>query len=153
MSPAPSQESLRLEVIPSFTPENPRAQELAELYLSSMGDLDSYNPDLIDDTVDAMKGATFVTLIDEDERAVAMGGLIQPLGATEGIITNVATDPEHQGRGHGKAIMEKLADIAEYEGLERLSVSPTPRSQDFYARLGYKATKSPLWRIKELTPQ
>lgn len=153
MSTPVSQETLRLEIIDSLNDSSPRAAELAELYLSSMGGLDSYNPDLVADTVDDMKGATFVTLIDDSERVVSMGGLIQPLGSPEGIITNVATDPEHQGNGLGSTVIEKLVEIAEHEGLERLGLSPTPRSIDFYARLGFNATKSPEWRIKNLTPR
>ena len=149
--PSPSEE-FRVEVIPDLTSATPRAAELAELYLSSMGNLQERDPDLVAAEIEKnMKGATFVTLVDENEQVIAMGGLVQPLGSTEGMITNVATSPEHQGKGLGSRVIDALVQRAIREDLTLLSVSPsTPSSDEFYARRGFDATKSPLWRTKKL---
>jgi N-acetylglutamate synthase-like GNAT family acetyltransferase len=150
MSSPSRTEDFHIEVIPGLTPSTPRAGELAELYLTSMGNLQDRDPDLIADEIESMKGATFVTLMDDDERVVAMGGLIQPLGSTEGIVTNVATSPEHREKGLASKVVDELVRLAMREDLTLLSVSPTPSSDEFYAQRGFDETKSAMWRTKKL---
>lgn len=151
MSSPSHTEEFRVEVISDLTPSTPRAGELAELYLTSMGKLQDRDPDLINEELESMRGHTFVTLVDEDERVVAMGGLIQPLGSAEGMLTNVATSPDHQGKGLGSKVVSELVRLAAYEDLKYLSVIPSgPSSDEFYAHRGFEPSKSPSVRIKKL---
>ena len=62
--------------------------------------------------------------------------------------------PEHRGRGAGKALLARLAQIARERGCGRLEWSVldwnTP-AIEFYQRLG--ATLMPDWRICRMTPE
>ena len=148
--PSPT-EDFRLEVIPDLTPATPRAAELAELYLTSMGTMQGYDPELISDQLENMKGATFVTLIDQDERVVAMGGLVQPLSSTEGMVIDVATNPELRKKGLATRVIDELVRLAMREDLTRLSVIPSSHVVgEFYAHRGFDKTKSPMLQIKHL---
>lgn len=54
-----------------------------------------------------------------------------------GFIQSAYVTPEHRNGGLGSLLMEKLIAGARSEGLEYLSVHPSPLSFPFYRRLGF----------------
>ena len=62
-----------------------------------------------------------------------------------GFVQSVYVAPEHRNGGTGSLLMEKLIDGAREEGLEYLSVHPSPRSFPFYRRLGFTGEGSLLF--------
>jgi GNAT superfamily N-acetyltransferase len=62
-----------------------------------------------------------------------------------GFLQSVYVLPEHRNDGLGSVLMERLIDAARREGLEYLSVHPSPRSFPFYRRLGFTGEGSLLF--------
>ena len=57
-----------------------------------------------------------------------------------GWVYYVATDPEHRGKGHGRAIMQAAEDWLRQTGIEKLQLMVRPdntRVQAFYQSIGY----------------
>jgi predicted N-acetyltransferase YhbS len=55
------------------------------------------------------------------------------------VVFDVAVDPECQGKGLGKAIVEALASIS---GARNVMLQSVPGKENFYARLGYRPMTS-----------
>ena len=62
-----------------------------------------------------------------------------------GFLQSVYVTPEHRNRSLGSLLMERLIDEARGEGLEYLSVHPSPLSFPFYRRLGFTGEGSLLF--------
>jgi GNAT superfamily N-acetyltransferase len=62
-----------------------------------------------------------------------------------GFLQSVYVMPEHRNEGLGRLLVETLMDAARREGLEYLSVHPSPRSFPFYHRLGFTGEGSLLF--------
>src|SRR5204862_8134883 len=56
-------------------------------------------------------------------------------------VTGLAVDPEFEGRGAGRALMEALIELARERGGRRMTLrvfAPNERAQRLYARLGFE---------------
>jgi GNAT superfamily N-acetyltransferase len=62
-----------------------------------------------------------------------------------GFVQSVYVTPEHRNGGVGSLLMNTLIDAASREGLEYLSVHPSPLSFPFYRRLGFSGEGSLLF--------
>jgi GNAT superfamily N-acetyltransferase len=62
-----------------------------------------------------------------------------------GFLQSVYVTPAHRNGGLGSLLVERLIDEARGEGLEYLSVHPSPRSFPFYRRLGFTGEGSLLF--------
>jgi GNAT superfamily N-acetyltransferase len=70
-----------------------------------------------------------------------------------GFLQSVYVTPEHRNSGLGSLLMEKLIDGARREGLEYLSVHPSPPSFPFYRRLGFTGEGSLLFLALDSSQQ
>lgn len=73
-----------------------------------------------------------------DEKIIGYGVL--SVGAGEAHILNVCIAPRHQGRGHGRHLVQRLIDLARWHRAERvfLEVRPSnPSAQHLYETLGF----------------
>ncbi len=73
-----------------------------------------------------------------DEKIIGYGVL--SVGAGEAHILNVCIAPRHQGRGHGRHLVQRLIDLARWHRAERvfLEVRPSnPGAQRLYESLGF----------------
>jgi GNAT superfamily N-acetyltransferase len=71
------------------------------------------------------------------------GGSILATGALVGDeIVAVFVDPDHQGQGHGKAIMTELEKRARAEGVSEVHLSVSLPSRAFYERRGYEISEA-----------
>ncbi len=52
----------------------------------------------------------------------------------------IGADPEHQGRGHGKTVIQPGLDLCDHNGLPAYLESSNPRNISFYERLGFEIT-------------
>ena len=51
------------------------------------------------------------------------------------VIFDVVVEPEHQGQGHGKAILQSLIDQA---GARNVMLQSVPGKESFYSRIGFR---------------
>jgi len=73
-----------------------------------------------------------ILVLERDGSILATGALV----GNE--IVGVFVDPDHQGQGHGKAIMTELERRARAEGISEVHLSVSLPSRAFYERLGYE---------------
>lgn len=71
-----------------------------------------------------------------DGEAICTGTLISKDG--EGYMFNVASDPEHRGKGYGSAVTVRLNRLAEEKGLENVFIGTQPNTdvEKFYRNIG-----------------
>jgi GNAT superfamily N-acetyltransferase len=73
-----------------------------------------------------------------DGEPVSTAAVVEGGGALG--VYNVATLPEHQGRGYGEAVMRyALDDARRVTGIERSILQSTPAGLRLYQRMGYQA--------------
>jgi len=53
-------------------------------------------------------------------------------------IRHVAADPTQTGKGHGRALVERLKDDARQAGFQRMEALSTLNAEPFYARMGFR---------------
>jgi ribosomal protein S18 acetylase RimI-like enzyme len=73
---------------------------------------------------------------------------------TRALLEHVWIAPEYQGRGIGRALVERALDAAASAGLERVDVQADPFAEPFYLRLGARrlgATPAPMPGAPERT--
>lgn len=82
----------------------------------------------------AETGRGWVVLAGDEVVAFAVGN------ATNGNIWALFVDPDHEGRGHGRALHDTMVDWLWSQGLERLwlTTEPGTRAQTFYERAGWQ---------------
>ena len=74
---------------------------------------------------------------------VECGGCVIGTGAVVGDeITGVFIDPEHQGRGIGAVLMDRLEDMARIAGNDVATLYISLPSRGFYERRGYEVLES-----------
>jgi len=62
------------------------------------------------------------------------------------VVFDVVVDPECQGKGLGKTIVEALASTA---GARNVMLQSVPGKEDFYARLGYRPMTSAMAKYED----
>ena len=66
------------------------------------------------------------------------------------LVEDVVVDPDHRGRGIGRAMLAALADWARGRGVRRLQLLADANNGPalaFYDRLGWRATALVCWRL------
>lgn len=110
---------------------------IAALHESNSQD---YSPDVITqvernfapDAVSALLGKrkVFVALLSEN--------IIGTASLDGDVVRSVFVDPEHQGSGIGRQLMEVIHAMAAIAGIEALRVPSSITAESFYATLGYQ---------------
>ena len=73
--------------------------------------------------------------------------LINDFGGRRAAIRAVAVSIDHQGAGHGRALIRAVEDFARSRGVEQLCVNAGPDKTGFYARQGFTRQ---IWDIAEI---
>lgn len=86
----------------------------------------------------------FKCFVYEGEAIVGVGRVLAD-GVDAAYIADVAVHPDHQGRGLGKALIEKLASLA--SGHKKILLYANPGAEGFYAKLGFHpmSTAMAIW--------
>jgi ribosomal protein S18 acetylase RimI-like enzyme len=98
-------------------------------------------PAPMDSDYAALIGAGEVHLLDDGGRAVGLV-IVRDLG-DHLVVDNVAVDPEHQGRGHGRALLAFAERRAAELGLTELRLYTNALMTEniaLYGRLGFRET-------------
>ncbi|MFI5753803.1 GNAT family N-acetyltransferase [Streptomyces sp. NPDC051569] len=96
----------------------------------------------------------------ENERAEMIGrltGAVHPHDRAHEYLLMIAVDPEHQGRGLGRALIEPVLERCDREGIPAYLEASSERSSHLYERLGFAFTGTavdlpdgprmwPMWR-------
>lgn len=70
-------------------------------------------------------------------------------GGAHAVLLDTVVDPEHQGRGVGRALVSRAASAVTDAGCEWLHVDYEPELADFYARVcGFRPTDAGLIRLQ-----
>lgn len=80
--------------------------------------------------------------------AVADGQVIGFGQYHEGEVAAVYVDPEHIGRGAGRALLAKLEEIARADGKTHVFLNAALNSVGFYERCGYRRTREIQYRTR-----
>lgn len=83
----------------------------------------------------------------DNERVELIGRLtdgIHPVGRAHEYLWMIATAPEHQGEGHGTALLNVVLDRCDREGLPAYLEASSDRSRKLYERLGFELKGQPL---------
>ncbi|MDP3692712.1 GNAT family acetyltransferase [Bradyrhizobium sp.] len=106
----------------------------------------------------ARKGANATVLVGRDGDAIVATAMVGHDGH-RGWVYYVATDPEHRGKGHGRAIMDAAEDWLRLAGIEKLQLMVRPDNagvQAFYQSIGYGEQQRIIYAKwldgRELTP-
>ena len=91
----------------------------------------------------------FGWVIEQEGRAIASCGMmaiewpphpLHPREAKRGYVLNVYVEPEHRGRGHARALMERCREEARRRGLGYLILHATVQGRPLYEKLGWAST-------------
>ena len=120
----------------------PTADEYVEL-LRRVG----WTPPSVEDCHRALAGSlAAICAVDEREAVVGMGRLVGD-GRTYCFAVDVVVDPDAQGQGIGRRIMDALEALVTRRKLgARLDLVAAPHVAPFYRRLGYSRLPSDLMR-------
>ena len=104
----------------------------------------SYSKEQLDAVI---AGSSAYVTARDGEKLVAFGRLLSD-GAVIAYINNMAVDPSYQGRGIGRALLEKLTDIAR----EVTSIYLyTDTADEFYAGCGFRPSEKRLYVRRKLS--
>jgi ribosomal protein S18 acetylase RimI-like enzyme len=87
----------------------------------------------------ARKGANAAVLVGRDGSGIAASVMVGHDGH-RGWVYYVAVDPDHRGKGHGRAIMTAAEDWLRQAGIAKLQLMVRPdntKVQAFYESIGY----------------
>ena len=74
---------------------------------------------------------------------------LTPTGDTAGI-TLMATPPEHQGKGMGRALLSQVIDDYRRRGVRRFHLGATDAGRPLYASLGFElVAELPVWILDQ----
>lgn len=79
-------------------------------------------------------GAWEVICAEVDGQIAAVGALSLEPGEAE--VEGLWVDPDHMGRGLGRALMDRLSAAARQAGAPTLTIAADPQALGFYERLG-----------------
>jgi ribosomal protein S18 acetylase RimI-like enzyme len=91
------------------------------------------------DIAQARRGQNATVLIGRDGGMIVATAMVGHDGH-RGWVYYVATDPDHRGKGHGRAIMNAAEDWLRQTGIEKLQLMVRPdntKVQAFYQSIGY----------------
>ncbi|MGW1023014.1 GNAT family N-acetyltransferase [Streptomyces sp. NPDC002577] len=71
-------------------------------------------------------------------------GAVHPTGRSHEYLLLIAVKPEHQGEGHGTALIESVLEACDREGLPAYLEASNARSRRLYERLGFTFTGRPV---------
>jgi ribosomal protein S18 acetylase RimI-like enzyme len=81
----------------------------------------------------------FRCLVYEEGRLVGAGRVLAD-GADCAYVCDIALLPSHQGRGLGRAIVDRLVEAA--RGHEKIILDAVPGKEDFYRRSGFRRMRT-----------
>lgn len=96
---------------------------------------------------DLLASGTYHAAVSAEGRLIGAGGWTKhsPTGLDEtarnGNIRHFGTDPDHTGKGIGRALMEKCRQEAAAAGLEELNCYSTLNGESFYRACGFKTVE------------
>ena len=106
----------------------------------------------------ARNGQNSTVLVGRDGSTIVATAMVGHDGH-RGWVYYVATDPEHRGKGHGRAIMSAAEDWLRQAGIEKLQLMVRPdntKVQAFYQSIGYGEQQRIIYAKwldgRELTP-
>ena len=77
-------------------------------------------------------------IVERQTLVLEQAGQLRGTGSVEeGYVKGLFVDPEAQGRGYGRSLMERLETMARSAGVEEFSLCASTVSVDFYLGLGY----------------
>ena len=117
--------------------------ELSELYrIAPLGE----KPPA--DLTTVFANSMFKCFVYESETLVGVGRALAD-GLDCSYIADVAVHPEHQGRGLGKAIIQKLVTLSERH--KKIILYANPGTESFYGKLGFHRmnTAMAIWRNEQ----
>ncbi|WP_078035131.1 GNAT family N-acetyltransferase [Massilia sp. KIM] len=108
-----------------------------------------YPPDIIDTWCAAPPPATLPLLVqaggglvaEEDGRVIGYAILNQETGEVDAVFV----EPEHQGRGIARDLMQRLETLAVARGLPRLFLSASLNAVPFYERAGFRSLREEIY--------
>lgn len=74
-----------------------------------------------------------------DGRIDLDGRLVPGTAGTVGTVGRMAVAPSERGRGVGRAVLDRLVDLAAARGLPAVELHAQVHARDFYARAGFAA--------------
>ena len=69
-------------------------------------------------------------------------------GGHHAFVLDTTVHPDHQRKGIGRRLVERVAEIARQSGVEWLHVDYEPALEGFYARCGFQPTLAGLMGLK-----
>lgn len=91
--------------------------------------------------IQGLKGTAFAVVIVQEDKAIGMGRLIGDGGCFFQVV-DIAVDPQHQGRGLGKAIMDAIMQHvnAELPDSAYVSLIADVPANKLYEKFGFQET-------------
>jgi len=115
--------------------------ELSSLYkIAPLGDK---SPELLEQV---FSNSMFKYFVYDHKKLVGVGRALAD-GADCSYICDVAIHPDYQGRGLGKAIIERL--IEDSKGHKKIILYAVPSKEPFYAKFGFAKMKTAMAIFKE----
>ncbi|MCF7221442.1 GNAT family N-acetyltransferase [Marilutibacter chinensis] len=87
----------------------------------------------------AFTNSLFKCFAFEDGRVIAAGRAVAD-GVDCSYLCDIAVDPDHQGRGLGRAIIEKLVERS--RGHRKIILYSVPGREPFYAKFGFRRMRT-----------
>lgn len=92
----------------------------------------------------------WATARNEQGRLVAFGYITGPGEAFEhGYMEDVMVDPEEQGKGIGKSLVQSLLQAAEDCGISIVTVNYSKQHESFYKECGFTPCGGAVWRSRK----
>lgn len=95
----------------------------------------------------AFRGSFVVCFLYQDSKLIGAGRAISD-GATSSAIYDVVIAPDHQGRGHGKRILQEILGRLPSRSVLLVSV---PKEIGFYEKAGFKILKTAMLKHEDMS--